>query len=145
MDVYFSPSQMGFIPATWKSDGTYTENSWPEDAVLLTDKEASHFWKQTPPDGKMLGAADSRPTWVDLPAPTHEEMIAAAEQQKSTLKSAADAEIAWRQDAVDAGIATVEEAAALAEWKKYRVLLMRVDTAKAPGIDWPTSPGQQAS
>ena len=30
----------------------------------------------------------------------------------------------------------------LADWKKYRVLLMRVDTAKPV---WPTPPGGQAS
>lgn len=66
-------------------------------------------------------------------------------RKKSALRAATDAEIAWRQDAVDAGIATAEEAAALAEWKTYRVLLMRVDTSTAPGIEWPTPPGQQAS
>ncbi|HBE5013452.1 TPA: phage tail protein [Escherichia coli] len=52
----------------------------------------------------------------------------------------ADAEISWRQDAVDEGIATKEETAALTEWKKYRVLLMRVDTSLAPNIDWPEVP-----
>ncbi|MGS6301058.1 MULTISPECIES: tail fiber assembly protein, partial [Enterobacter] len=30
--------------------------------------------------------------------------------------------------------------AALTEWKKYRVLLNRVDTSKAPDIDWPVPP-----
>ncbi|EGN1626406.1 tail fiber assembly protein, partial [Salmonella enterica] len=35
--------------------------------------------------------------------------------------------------------------AALTEWKKYRVLLMRVDTSKVPEINWPTPPGEQAS
>ncbi|TKU53879.1 tail fiber assembly protein, partial [Citrobacter sp. wls711] len=30
-----------------------------------------------------------------------------------------------------------EETAALSEWKKYRVRLMRVDTSKAPDIKWP--------
>jgi phage terminase large subunit GpA-like protein len=65
-----------------------------------------------------------------------------AEQQKLSLRSKADSEIAWRQDAVDAAIATDEETAALAEWKKYRVLLMRVDTSTAPDIGWPTQPEQ---
>ncbi|TXU80301.1 tail fiber assembly protein, partial [Enterobacter roggenkampii] len=46
-------------------------------------------------------------------------------------------EISWRQDAVDAGIATDEETAALVEWKQYRVLLMRVDITKPV---WPTPP-----
>ncbi|HCO7525466.1 TPA: tail fiber assembly protein, partial [Escherichia coli] len=30
--------------------------------------------------------------------------------------------------------------AALSEWKKYRVLLMRVDTTTAPNISWPVKP-----
>lgn len=72
------------------------------------------------------------------PPPTPEQLIVQAEQQKMMLKAAADAEIAWRQDAVDAGIATAEETATLSEWRNYRVLLMRVDTKKTPEIEWPT-------
>ena len=48
-----------------------------------------------------------------------------------------DKEIAWKQDAFDAEISTAEETAALSEWKKYWVLLMRVDTAKPV---WPVNP-----
>lgn len=29
--------------------------------------------------------------------------------------------------------------------EKYRVLLMRIDTSKAPDIEWPTPPVEQAS
>lgn len=53
---------------------------------------------------------------------------------------AADDEIDWLQDAVDAGIATDEETALLAAWKTYRVQLMRIDTSKAPDIEWPPVP-----
>lgn len=74
--------------------------------------------------------------------PSQAELIEKAEANKLQLRAIADAEIAWRQDAVDAGISTDEETAALSEWKKYRVLLMRVDTAKPV---WPTLPGEQAS
>ncbi|HDS8579707.1 TPA: tail fiber assembly protein, partial [Klebsiella variicola] len=42
-------------------------------------------------------------------------------RKKSALRAATDAEIAWRQDAVDAGLVAEEETAALTEWKKYRV------------------------
>ncbi|HFV9205433.1 TPA: tail fiber assembly protein [Yersinia enterocolitica] len=28
----------------------------------------------------------------------------------------------------------------LAEWRKYRVALMRIDISKAPSIEWPESP-----
>ncbi|EFH8813122.1 tail fiber assembly protein, partial [Escherichia coli] len=64
------------------------------------------------------------------------------EDIKAALRAIADAEIAWRQDAVDVGIATEVETAALTEWKKYRVLLMRVETADP---EWPTPPATQAS
>lgn len=68
--------------------------------------------------------------------------VNAAAIAKAQLRAAASDEIEWRQDAVNAGIATEEEAAALAEWITYRVLLMRVDTTKPV---WPTPPVTQAS
>lgn len=64
------------------------------------------------------------------------------EQKKKALRAIAEAEIDWLQDAVDAGIATEEETARLAAWRKYRVLLMRVGPEK---LDWPTPPEEQAS
>lgn len=78
--------------------------------------------------------------WVTDADAQHAADVAAAVQKKNSLRAVADAEISWLQDAVDAGIATDEETALLAEWKKYRVLLMRIDTSKAPDIEWPTSP-----
>lgn len=44
------------------------------------------------------------------------------------------------QDAVDIGIATDAEIARLAEWKRYRVELSRIDTSKVPDITWPVRP-----
>ncbi|HGT8321749.1 TPA: tail fiber assembly protein, partial [Escherichia coli] len=78
----------------------------------------------------------------DIPSLSPEERVARAEQTRRDLRARTDSEIAWRQDAVDADIATDEETAALSEWKKYRVLLMRVDTANPV---WPTPPGELAS
>ncbi|MBV8044486.1 tail fiber assembly protein [Pluralibacter sp.] len=95
-------------------------------------------------DGEDVGPgwayADGIFTAPAVPEPTPEELITQAEQQKAALRQTAESEISWRHDAVDAGIATAEEAAALAEWKKYRVLLMRVDTSKVPDVEWPTQP-----
>ncbi len=79
------------------------------------------------------------PVWVDVPPPTEEELIAQAELKRASLRVQTDSEIDWRQDAVDAGIATEEETTALSEWKKYRVLLMRVDIADP---EWPTFPAE---
>lgn len=81
-------------------------------------------------------------TWVTDTDAKNDAAKDEFEQKKKVLRAIADAEIDWLQDAVDAGIATEEETAALTEWKKYRVMLMRVDTSK-PG--WPTPPGERAS
>ena len=75
--------------------------------------------------------------WVtDIDAQT-KAAIKSNEQMRAALLATANAEISWRQDAVDAEIATPEETAGLTAWKKYRVLLMRVDAA-APA--WPALP-----
>ncbi|EOM6987716.1 tail fiber assembly protein, partial [Escherichia coli] len=48
--------------------------------------------------------------------------------------------IAPLQDAVDLEMATDDEQALLLAWKKYRVLLNRVDTSTAPDVEWPAVP-----
>lgn len=80
--------------------------------------------------------------WVTDTAAQHAADFAAAEQKKSALRAATDAEIAWRQDAVDAGLVAEEETAALTEWKKYRVQLIRVNPEKP---EWPPLPGAGAN
>lgn len=74
------------------------------------------------------------------PPVSKEQLIAEAEQQKQSLLVEANNSIAPLQDAVELGMATEAEAAALQEWKKYRVLLNRVDTSTAPDIGWPENP-----
>ncbi|EDP8727221.1 tail fiber assembly protein, partial [Salmonella bongori] len=60
-----------------------------------------------------------------------------AEGTKSRLLQMASEKIAPLQDAVDLGLATDDEKAQLDEWKKYRVLVNRVDTSNP---DWPEQP-----
>jgi len=74
------------------------------------------------------------------PAVPKEELVAQAEQQKVNLISEASQTISILQDAVDLEMATEDEAAQLTAWKKYRVLLSRIDTSKAPDIKWPDRP-----
>lgn len=137
---YFSKSKASFyIGSTLK----LYENAGalPEDLIEVTPETASEFMANAQP-GKIIGAdAQGLPVWMDAPQLTPDEIQVEATAKKANLRSIADSEIAWRQDAVDAEIATEEESAALSEWKKYRVLLMRVDT-EAP--DWPTPPDNPA-
>lgn len=83
------------------------------------------------------------PKEVDMylnPPVSKEQLIAEAEQQKQSLLAEANNAIAPLQDAVDLDMATDEEVAQLTAWKKYRVLLNRVDTSTAPDINWPEKP-----
>ena len=153
MTIKFSVNKQAF----------YDENTdvIPDDAVVITDEQHLSLISGMN-DGERrvyignngeLTLSDSKPSkwhtwdsdnnaWVISDTEREQAAKADAENMRSALRSTADTEISWRQDAVDAGIATDEETAALVEWKQYRVLLMRVDTAKPV---WPTPPGEQAS
>ena len=64
----------------------------------------------------------------------------AAEEKKTQLLNDATVKIAPLQDAVDTELATNDDKEQLTAWKTYRVLLSRIDTSKAPDIEWPVSP-----
>ncbi|MBA8056659.1 tail fiber assembly protein [Citrobacter sp. RHBSTW-00678] len=135
MKIFYSAEHNGFF-----SDAI-AYNPTPVDLVEVSQEMHEEFMLGR--NGKIMQPGlDGLPSWADIPPLTAEQQLEMAERKKSTLRTIADAEIAWRQDAVDAGIATEKETAALSEWKKYRVLLMRVDTSKP---DWPTPPVEQAS
>ncbi|EPY9286340.1 MULTISPECIES: tail fiber assembly protein [Enterobacteriaceae] len=125
---YYSGSQKGFFTSA---------DTAPDDVVEISVE----YWEALL-DGQSNGQyissnADGFPVLTDPPPPTTEELIAKAERQKSALMAQANNSIAPLQDAVDLGMATDEESTALSEWKKYRVLLMRVDTTKPV---WPIPP-----
>ncbi|EPQ1145472.1 tail fiber assembly protein [Citrobacter amalonaticus] len=109
----------------------------PDSAVEISDDQYATLIAGQE-NGKIISADENGfPRLVEPPQPTQAELIASAEAKKVKLRANADAEIEWRQYAVDRGIATDDESAALDEWSLYRVLLMRVDTANPV---WPTPP-----
>lgn len=59
---------------------------------------------------------------------------------KTALMDEANQKISVLQDAVDLEMANEEEAAALPKWKKYRVLLNRVNADTTDNIVWPAKP-----
>jgi hypothetical protein len=109
----------------------------PDDAVDITEKEWIDLL-----DGQANGKAiicgpDHLPCLGEQLAPTVAELIALAESKRNTLRAEADAAIQPLQDAADLDMATKEEANHLIAWKKYRVMLMRVNTDDPDNIDWP--------
>lgn len=71
---------------------------------------------------------------------TREELIQQAETRRGELLAEASDVIAPLQDASDLGIAADEEAAMLLLWKRYRVMLNRLDLSTLPDIHWPERP-----
>ncbi|WP_244866507.1 tail fiber assembly protein [Photorhabdus heterorhabditis] len=71
---------------------------------------------------------------------TKEELIRKAEHERIQLLVKSNNIIVPLQDAIDLNIATEEEKNILLEWKKYRIMLSRVDISTAPEIVWPIPP-----
>ncbi|EIY0263098.1 tail fiber assembly protein [Escherichia coli] len=135
MKLLWSATNNAFIPVEMVDE--YKKAGWVMDDLVEATDDILPFYGKAPA-GKIRRVSESgMPEWGDVPAATEDELQEQAAAEKSRLKQNADSEIAWRQDAVDVGMATEEEAAALFEWKKYRVLLMRTDTSTAPDIEWP--------
>lgn len=78
--------------------------------------------------------------WVDTGSRPLADYVAMAKTKQYELMRLATRKINPLQDAVDLEMATEEEEASLKVWKKYRVLLNRIDTSKAPDITWPEQP-----
>ncbi|MGL9722068.1 tail fiber assembly protein, partial [Symbiopectobacterium sp.] len=82
--------------------------------------------------------------WVTDKAAQHtaeaQAVQQAAKREFASRLTVANARIQPLQDAVDLDMTTEAERAQFIAWKKYRVLLNRVDISTAPDIAWPTPP-----
>jgi len=70
----------------------------------------------------------------------HQYEVNQASVKKNQLLAEATTQISYLQDAVDSQIASEQEMQLLAEWKKYRVLVNRIDIELAPNINYPETP-----
>ncbi|WP_426578405.1 tail fiber assembly protein [Xenorhabdus stockiae] len=88
----------------------------------------------------LIRITDEEADAMTNPPPTSEQLQELAEYEKlDRIRGAKDKIDIW-QDAVELDMATKEEKAALLKWKKYRVLLNRVDCSASPDIAWPEQP-----
>lgn len=78
--------------------------------------------------------------WITDTEAQKAALVADADNEKAQRLDEANSTIMYLQEAVDVDLATEAETAALQAWKKYRVLLNRVDTSAAPDIDWTEKP-----
>ncbi|MBP2850522.1 tail fiber assembly protein [Dickeya oryzae] len=98
----------------------------PDGLTLLAPATAFDRW-----DGK---------AWVTDVTAKQSAAVAAAQQEQAARKATATPRITELSYAVELGIATDAEQAALTAWKTYLVKVGRIDTGAAPDIDWPTPP-----
>ncbi|MBG2995976.1 tail fiber assembly protein [Proteus mirabilis] len=98
----------------------------PESLTLLKPNSEFDKW-----DGK---------NWIVDTEAQKAALITQIKQEKSRRLDEAGNTIAYLQEAVDVDLATEEEVVALQKWKKYRVLLNRVDASSTTDIEWPQKP-----
>lgn len=139
-NYYYSPRDNGFYLLSLKPDYESSKNAWPDDAVGVADDDYKMLMAGLANGQIIAPGADGYPILEDRPPPTQEELSKEADSTKAALIDVAAKAIAPLQDAVELGIATDEETTRLLSWKKYRVLLMRVNPENAPDIDWPPLP-----
>ncbi|WP_337050173.1 tail fiber assembly protein [Serratia fonticola] len=134
----FSATTVAFYPIAmlelYEQAGTL-----PADLVDVTDEDYQTFIG-LPPAGKMRGSKGKKPAWVDMPAPTEEEVRQRSATQQGRLLNDAYAAMKPLELAVKLGMATDEEKARLDAWERYTVLLNRVDIDKPV---WPDRPNME--
>lgn len=133
--IYFSKTTSGFYNDEINTD-------IPDDSVEISEEDyAALLAAQS--DGKIITAdANGNPVAIDRLPPTVEQLTLIAEKTRDSLLATAAIRIAPLQDAVDLGMATSAEQAALTAWKQYRVVLNRItQQAGFPAaIEWPEMP-----
>ncbi|CDL80351.1 tail fiber assembly protein [Xenorhabdus cabanillasii] len=78
--------------------------------------------------------------WVTDTMAKQRNDIQQAEKQREALREQAEKIITPLQYAVDTGLATEAEERALLAWKKYLVILIRLDVSDSHKIIWPERP-----
>lgn len=154
----FSVSTQSFYDDNYEENAVV--NDLPSDVQAIDDEQYASFFNAINSDRVVYVVADEfkisqpRPdkyyswditskNWAMTDAAVAQksaDLIADAELRRSTLLSEAGTAISPLQDAVELDMATDEEKSRYDAWRKYRVLLMRVDTSLAPDINWPEPP-----
>lgn len=78
--------------------------------------------------------------WVTDSDEQHAANVAAAEQQKANLLTAANSKISLWQTELQLGIISDEDKSSLIAWIGYIKAVQSVDTSTAPDIEWPLPP-----
>lgn len=114
--------------------------TWPDKYVKVLDKDYISLLEGQAEGKSIVSDKNGYPVLSEPPAPTQQEQVKVAANQKALFLKMASEALTPLQDAEQLGIATEEEMALMKSWKLYRVMLNRLDITTAPDIDWPEVP-----
>ncbi|EJH7532451.1 tail fiber assembly protein [Escherichia coli] len=137
----FSAKTLAFYPEQMKE--IYKEAGSLPDDVIEVDDDTRNTFNGQPPENKILGTNNQgMPSWVDIPPPTQEELVAAADAEKQKRIDSANDYMNSKQWPGKAAIGRLkgDELAQYNLWLDYLDALETIDTNGAPDIKWPTSP-----
>lgn len=118
---------------------------WPKNGLDVSDEVSTEFAGQSPVGKKLGVGSDGMPAWVELPPPSHEQLVAQADAEKQARINQANAYINNKQWPGKAAMARLkdEEKTQYNAWLDYLDELETVDTSASPDIDWATSPNEK--
>lgn len=138
----FSPSKNAFYPYLLK-ENYLSAGSWPDDGIDVDEAIFNEFTRE-PPEGKVRSAgSDGLPIWIDAPALTQEQLVAAAENERQQMLKHADAVMLdWRTELM-LGEISDDNRAKLSAWMEYKNEVKAVDVTIDPEkVNWPVAPAE---
>lgn len=129
-----------FYPLSLQGDYE-AANTWPASGVEVDDDVFKTF--QSPPAGKMMVTGkDGYPAWADIPPPSKENIVAAAELEKQSKIDHANDYMNSKQWSGKAAMGRLkdDEKTQYNAWLDYLDALEAIDTSIAPDITWPVPP-----
>lgn len=138
---YFSPAENAFYAAELV-DSYMAAGTWPDDAAKVEDALYRAFIAE-PPAGQYRGVNEAgMPCWLDIPAPSQDELVTHAESMRQQRIDEANVYINSRQWPGKAAIGRLrgEELAQYNLWLDYLDALEATEITAAPDIRWPEPP-----
>ncbi|HBM2657162.1 TPA: tail fiber assembly protein [Enterobacter asburiae] len=134
MKIYYSPSLNGFLLEKT------AEDYQGHDLIEITEAVYNEFMAGSTTKKMVPGA--NGPAWADIPPPTHDELVAAAEAEKQQRIDLANEYMNGKQWPGKAAIGRLkgDELAQYNLWLDYLDALEAIDTSTAPDITWPEQP-----
>jgi len=126
------------LKIVYSYDGIIRSADYDISALWPADMSIAEIEREAVPEGFSINGEWFFDGEKIIPVPV--DHLATAKRERVYRLTEASEAMAPLQDATDLGIATDTEISLLAEWKKYRVLLSRIDVTQTDGIEWPQPP-----